>query len=419
MAFLKPALIDFVDWTPQSNDVFAYRFPQTNLSTFTQLLVRESQEAVLFSKGQVMGKFGPGKHTLSTENLPLLRSLFGIPFGGKNPFTAEVWFVNKTVPLDIDWQTDGMKIMDADYGQSIPIVASGRYGLRIVDAERFLIQLVGTLRSFTARDLTNHFMGKLVSKTKSAISSFMTANSVGINYISTHLDDLSEFIQQPLGEFWESYGFALAGFYITTVDIDTSTELGRRIEQAVASRSVQGIEGYTWQQAQAAEVAKSAARKGGGMGGIMAASMMMGGGNGFVGSSMMQPNYGTMQSQMQQGMQGMGMQPGMMYQQPGGGQFGYGQQGFGQPVNRIREVFCARCGKKHSIEQPFCPSCGKQYLPCPACGADNAEKSARCVKCGTYLTGSDASDAEYCPQCKSPYIPGKNRFCPQCGKKLG
>ena len=88
------AIIDLVKWNPESSvNVYAWRFPETNLSTYTQLIVHESQEAVLFSKGQVVGKFGPGKHTLSTENLPILRSLFGLPFGGKNPFTAEVWFV--------------------------------------------------------------------------------------------------------------------------------------------------------------------------------------------------------------------------------------------------------------------------------------------------------------------------------------
>ena len=90
------AIIDCAIWKPKSKEfVFAYRYPQTNLSTYTQLIVYESQEAILFSKGRLMGKFGPGKHTLDTENLPILRSLFRIPFGGKNPFTAEVWIVNK------------------------------------------------------------------------------------------------------------------------------------------------------------------------------------------------------------------------------------------------------------------------------------------------------------------------------------
>src|ERR1700709_2446625 len=103
------AIIDFVNWSPDSNyNFFAYRFPEANLSTYTQLVVQESQEAVLFSKGQIIGKFGPGKHTLNTENLPLLRTLYGLPFGGKNPFMAEVWFVNKIEHYNLPWSIDKM-----------------------------------------------------------------------------------------------------------------------------------------------------------------------------------------------------------------------------------------------------------------------------------------------------------------------
>ncbi len=82
------AIIDCVSWRPANSNIFAWHYPNNNLTTFTQLLVMESQEAVLFKEGQMIGKFGPGRHVLDTKNLPLLNSLFGIPFGGKNPFTA-------------------------------------------------------------------------------------------------------------------------------------------------------------------------------------------------------------------------------------------------------------------------------------------------------------------------------------------
>jgi len=81
-----------------------------------------------------------GHFEINTENLPILRSLFGIPFGGKNPFTAEVWFVNKTTPYNIDWETDSMSIHDTDYNTQLPLVSKGRYGLKITDAEKFLIK---------------------------------------------------------------------------------------------------------------------------------------------------------------------------------------------------------------------------------------------------------------------------------------
>ena len=98
----------------------------------------------MFSKGQIIGKFGPGKHTLNTENIPILRNLFGIPFGGKNPFTAEVWFVNKVQSFSIDWNVNGMPIHDPDYNTQLPLVAVGRYGLKVNDSETFLIKTVDT-----------------------------------------------------------------------------------------------------------------------------------------------------------------------------------------------------------------------------------------------------------------------------------
>jgi membrane protease subunit (stomatin/prohibitin family) len=393
------AFIDVVEWNDATNDVFAWKFGQNknnNLSTFTQLIVRESQEAVLFTKGQILGKFGPGKHTLNTENLPLLRNLFGIPFGGKNPFTAEIWFVNKTAPLNIDWRTDTMRFRDPEYGEMVPLMAAGRYGLKVEDAERFLVQLVGTLTQFTSRDLTDHFLGALIAKTKSAVIQFMQTNQVGITTISARLDDLSKFIEQPLKEFWETYGMLLAGFYITSVDLDESTPDGQKVAAALSDRSAQNIAGYTWQQKQGFGVAESALTKGGDMGILGAAAMtgMLGGGGGGIGQAMMQPN-----------------------QQMGGGFPGAAVA----PTQGRKEVFCAKCAKKYPTTSKFCPYCGNPYSPCPRCGSDNLPNSKRCVSCGTPLVqpipgGGGIGDA--CSRCGTPVTPGV-KFCPSCGNKVG
>lgn len=388
------AFIDFVEWNDAPNDVFAWKYGQNsnnNLSTFTQLVVRESQEAILFSKGQLLGKFGPGKHTLNTENLPLLRNLFGIPFGKKNPFTAEIWFVNKTAPLTIDWRTDTMRFRDPEYQEMVPLAAEGRYGLKVDNAERFLVQLVGTMTEFTSKNLTDHFLGPLITKTKSSITAFMQANQVGITTISARLDDLSSFIKAPLEEFWETYGMLLTGFYITSVDLDASTEDGKKIAAALSDRSAQNIAGYTWQQKQGFGVANNALSGGGNMGMLGAAAMtgMLGGGGG-VGQAMMQPP---------QNMGGI----------PNGT----------TPVAGRKEVFCSNCSKKYPTSSNFCPFCGDKYNPCPRCGTDNAEGSKRCVSCGTSLESMQTGDGfgNACTRCGQTSAPGV-KFCPGCGNKL-
>ena len=95
------ALIDVVKWDA-AGDELMWKFPNSELSTMTQLIVHESQWAMLYKDGQRLDTFGAGRHTLSTNNLPLLNKLVNLPFGGQSPFKAEVWFVNKAIPLDLN-----------------------------------------------------------------------------------------------------------------------------------------------------------------------------------------------------------------------------------------------------------------------------------------------------------------------------
>jgi membrane protease subunit (stomatin/prohibitin family) len=389
-------IIDLVRWAPQGNEtIYAYRFPETNLSTYTQLIVQESQEAILFSKGQIVGKFGPGKHTLNTENLPILRNLFGIPFGGKNPFTAEVWFINKLQPYNIDWAIDRMDIHDVDYNAGIPLIAKGRYGLKIEDAERFLIKLVGTKNSFDQHDLTDQFFGEFSTKTKSTILQFMINNRIGLKQISAHLDNISEHLKNVMLPFWENLGLQLTKFYVTSIEVDNTTEAGRRVLDAISRQSAQSISGYTWQQEQAFNVANNAiegiSNSNSGLLGALVASNMMGGGGGLSGG-MLQPQYN----------------------QPTFGGNNTPAPQANQTTNNagVREVFCSNCSKKFPSSHRFCPHCGDPYDACFKCGTDNDKNAKRCVSCGTALQ----SDVSLCTNCNNPLAAG-SAFCGSCGQK--
>ena len=397
------AFIDLVRWVPEKGEnIFAWRFPETNLSTYTQLIVQESQEAVLFSKGQIVGKFGPGKHTLNTENLPLLRSLYGIPFGKKNPFTAEVWFVNRLQPYNIDWHIDRFTIHDSDYNTQLPLTASGQYGLRISDAEKFLIRVVGPKSVYTERDMTDQFRGEFTTKTKSCIVQYMLNNNVGFKKISAYLDMISGYLRDAMASFWSELGLDLTKFYVSTIEIDDSTEDGRKVKDAIASQSSMSITGHSWQQEQMFNTANNAigtmAGDGGLLGGLMAINMMGGMAGQGVGGSMMQPHYAQpdFSGNSQAHQPGLGMQQG------------------GQPVaSGVRMVYCSNCSKKYPSTMKFCPHCGDPYNPCPNCGADNDENARRCRSCGAYLH----QETSRCPNCNAPLEPG-SAFCGNCGKPV-
>lgn len=415
------AIIDCVSWAPQGNRViYAYRYPQTNLSTYTQLIVHESQEAILFSKGQIMGKFGPGKHTLNTENLPILRSLYGFPFGGKNPFTAEVWFVNKVQTFAINWKISQMPIHDIDYNTQLPLCAMGQYGLKIIDSEKFLVKLVGSRYEFTEEDMTEQSYGEFCTKAKSLILQYMLANKIGYKQIGAYLDNISENLRAMISSFWSELGLELTKFYITDITIDDSTEEGRRIAKAISQQASMSITGHTWQQEEMFGTANSAIKgmtgaisntgsgNGGGLlGGLMAIQMMNsmghamngGGGNG-IGNSMMNPAYN---------------QP--SFGGAGNANASSALNGNGQQVAQVKEVFCAHCSKKFASNQAFCPHCGHKYNPCPRCGSDNMDNARRCVSCGMQFGTANSGGTLICPSCGSTLAPG-TKFCSNCGTRI-
>lgn len=329
--------------------------------------------------------------------MPILRSLFGIPFGGKNPFTAEVWFVNKLQPYNIDWAIGKMPIHDADYNTQLPLAATGRYGLKIRDAEKFLLKIVGTKGEFTQDDLTDQFFGEFSTKTKSTILQYMITHRIGYKTISAALDEISNFLKAAMTPFWEELGLELTKFYITSIDIDGSTPDGQRVLEAISQQSAMSITGHTWQQEQLFGVANNAvdgfsSGNGGLIGGLIAMNMM-GGMGGGAGAGMMNPQY----SQPSFGGSSAGDASGQQSALP----------------QQERMVFCSGCAKKFPSTHRFCPHCGDPYNPCPKCGTDNDQNAKRCISCGAPLQAGAAT----CPSCSAPLAPGST-FCGSCGKPL-
>lgn len=124
----------------------AYKCNNEKFVFGTQLIVNQGQEALFFKGGKALDLFGAGTHTLHTGNLPLLNRFANIPFGGDTPFAAEVYFVNKTSKLNMNWGTQTpFLVEDPKYGLILSIRSHGTYGLRINDTRMFLTELIGAV----------------------------------------------------------------------------------------------------------------------------------------------------------------------------------------------------------------------------------------------------------------------------------
>lgn len=111
-----------------------YKYPSEQFVLGSQLIVNQGQEALFFKGGEILDLFRAGTHTLTTGNLPLLNKLVNLPFGGRTPFTAEVYYVNTTANMNMNWGTSTpIPIEDPKYGLLLNIRAYGKYGVCITD----------------------------------------------------------------------------------------------------------------------------------------------------------------------------------------------------------------------------------------------------------------------------------------------
>lgn len=233
------AFIDRVKYQgPQSDSVLVWRWPSEELVLGTQVIVGPSQEAILVKGGQAFDTFGPGTHTLATENIPLLRKLVNLPFGGKTPFTAEVYYINRHAKLDMKWGTrDPLRVTDPTYKVIVPVRSFGQMGLRIADARAFLSQVVGTLHHSTSEQIGQYFEGLVITKVKDCIARYIVNERISVMEISAHLSEISEFIGESLTTESSRFGVEVVNFYVMSINVPDDEPSVRKLQEIMAQRA--------------------------------------------------------------------------------------------------------------------------------------------------------------------------------------
>ncbi len=230
------------------NDVFVWKHPIEDFNLGTQLIVHESQEAVFFKDGRALDLFGAGRHTLETQNLPMLEKIYKLPAGGKEMFHSEVYFINMTTQMGIKWGTDSkVRLFDPASGLHIEIGASGNFNLRVSDSRRLLINIVGTAGGLTQDEIiggygTAQAVGKfralVMNKVKSNLSRAIKEQGINILEIDEHIDELSESLRIVINQTLDEYGLTMPEFYITSIMTPDDDPNYKRLRQQFADRTL-------------------------------------------------------------------------------------------------------------------------------------------------------------------------------------
>jgi excisionase family DNA binding protein len=258
MDFIKGELIDVIEWTDDSRDTLSYRFPDEDkaIKNGAQLIVRESQHVQFVYVGEFGDTFGPGKYTLTTDNIPVLTKLKSWKYGFNSPFKADVYYLNTRLFTGNKWGTANPIMMrDNDLG-IVRVRAFGTYDFRITDPKLFLKEVAGSDQNFRLDEFADTMRSRIVSIFADALASA----KVPVFDVASRYSELGDALLPIINPVVQAkYGLEVASFIVENVSVPPEVESA--IDKRSSMAAVGNLNDYVkFQMANGME-------KGGGSGG--------------------------------------------------------------------------------------------------------------------------------------------------------
>jgi len=258
-------IFDVVEHADEMRDEIVHRFPEEGSGDYrigSQVIVRESQAAVFFRDGKALDVFGPGRHTITTANIPLLVDLIGKAFNDRSPFTAEVYFVSMREFANEKWGTpQPIIVRNPGMGLGVALLQGyGTYSMQIADAQQFVTQIVGAQATFKTSDIQARLRSMLLSKLSDLLGETTSATSVP--ELIGLIEELGAGVRAKAQDDFAAIGLTLKTFYIESLKpSDKSAE---------DLRAMGMLDMATYTQLQAADAMRDAAQNPSGGAGLTA-----------------------------------------------------------------------------------------------------------------------------------------------------
>jgi len=228
--YLKTQFLEIIEWSDDSRDTISFRFPDLDkeIKNGAQLIVRESQMAQFVYLGQFGDTFGPGKHTLTTDNIPILSTLKGWKYGLHSPFKADVYFVNTRLFTGNKWGTSNPIMMrDPDFG-IVRARAFGTFDFHVTDVRTFLKEVAGTDDHFRLDEFSDTMRSRIVS----VFTDSLAAAKVPVLDVAARYRELGDALLPTINPaVTAKYGIEISSFIVENVSLPPE------VEQAIDKRS--------------------------------------------------------------------------------------------------------------------------------------------------------------------------------------
>lgn len=275
-------IFDVIEYVDEGRQEIVNRIPERGSGDFrigSQLIVRESQAAVFYRDGKALDTFGPGRHTLTTANIPYVVDFIGKAFSNQTPFKAEVYFVTLREITDMKWGTPNpITIPDPILGMA-RVTSYGSYAFQVTDPQLFVTKIVGTQGLFRTRDIESFFRSIILTKMTDLIGEMKKS----VIQMAAFVEELAAGVRAKAAEDFAARGVTLTSFYVESI---SPTEETAKAIDARASMGAIGDMG-AYMQYQAAQALRETAQRPGGGGNVAGTGMELGAGLG-LGAAMAQ-----------------------------------------------------------------------------------------------------------------------------------
>lgn len=337
--------IDVIETLDGAATEMVRRVPSSGSGDFklgAQVIVRESQVGVFFRDGKCYDAFGPGRHTLSTLNMPLLGERITDKVFGESPFKAEVYFVNQKVFMSVKWGTrDPIAYRDKDLSV-VRLRSHGELAIRISEPVLFVNKVVGTQGIYDTKDIMGFLKGLVTGSLAQVIGETLDS----IFDLPARYDQLATATKARVFDEFAAYGTELVEFVIES--ITPPDEVQKRIDERGGMAAVGDLDSYL--RYKSAIAIGDAATSPGGAGGALDAATGIGLGMAVLRTA-------------QQG----------------------SAPGAAAPADSQASAACPKCGTAVHAGAKFCPECATSLVGdlCSNCREALTPNAKFCANCGT------------------------------------
>ncbi|WP_320676763.1 SPFH domain-containing protein [Prochlorococcus sp. MIT 1300] len=269
--------------SPNGDQNLVWKYPSREITLGSQIIVNESEEALIYENGQLLQILQPGRHTVETGNIPGIEGLIKRSFSNKSPIIVEIWFVTKTASPSYKWgfQT---QVRDKIHELIVPLGSYGSLLLRIEDSSSLVLQIVGKNSSMTKEGLKSFLIPIIERNVKNYIANSVIQKNIDIFTIDSYLGEASESVKESLDQDFARFGVKLMDFYIQGMEVIGDNPEYLKIKETLAeaaslrikAKAANESKGFYQQERSLDVLDKAVEQKGGLAGNLLAGGLGVG-----------------------------------------------------------------------------------------------------------------------------------------------